>query len=62
MTLPELSELKKKIDIYKDILFIEKVRILSLEDKFELWLPKLDAAQEKLSNFILENEGKNIIF
>lgn len=62
MTLPELIELKKKIDIYKDILFIEKVRILSLEDKFELWLPKLDAAQEKLSNFILENEGKNIIF
>ena len=62
MTLPELIELKKKIDIYKDILFIEKVRILSLEDKFELWLLKLDAAQEKLSNFILENEGKNIIF
>lgn len=62
MTLPELIALKKEIDFYKDILFIEEVRILSSKDKFELWLPKLDAAQEKLSNFILENEGKNIIF
>ena len=62
MTLPELIELKKKIEVYKSILFEDEVKILSQEERFKFWLPKLDAAQEKLSNFILENEGKNIIF
>ena len=62
MTLSELIELKKKIEVYKSILFEDEVKILSHEEKFELWLPKLDAAQEKLSSFILENEGKDIIF
>lgn len=62
MTLAELIELKKKIEVYKSILFDDEVRILSMQEKFDFWLPKLDAAQERISNFILENEGKDIIF
>lgn len=62
MTLGELIELKKKIEVYKSILFEDEAKILSQEERFEFWLPKLDAAQKKLSNFILENEGKDIIF
>lgn len=62
MTLPELIELKKKIDVYKLLLFKDDVQAFSYDKRFKLWMPKLDAAQEKLSNFILENEGKNIIF
>lgn len=62
MTLGELIELKKKIEVYKSFLFEDEVKNLSQEEIFEFWLPKLDAAQEKLSNFILENEGKDIIF
>lgn len=62
MTLGELIELKKKIEVYKSILFEDEVKILSQEERFEFWMPKLEDAQKKLSNFILENEGKDIIF
>lgn len=44
MTLGELIELKKKIEVYKSILFEDEVKILSQEERFEFWLPKLDAA------------------
>lgn len=62
MTLPELIELKQKIDTYKHLLFGEAMTVTPPETKFKIWLSDFEAAQEKLSNFILENEGKNIIF
>lgn len=62
MTLGELIELKQSIDVYKMLLFKAAVPVTLGKKTFEAWLPKLDAAQKKLSNFILENEGKDIIF
>ena len=62
MTLPELIELKKKIDVYKLLLFKDDVQAFSYDKRFKLWMPKFEDAQKKLSNFILENEGKDIIF
>jgi hypothetical protein len=62
MTLGELIALKQSIDVYKILLFKAEVPVTLGKETFETWLPKLDAAQKKLSNFILENEGKDIIF
>ncbi|MBM6707776.1 hypothetical protein H5984_03270 [Ligilactobacillus salivarius] len=62
MTLPELIELKQSIDAYKILLFKTEVPVTLGKETFEAWLSKLEAVQEKLSNFILENEGKDIIF
>lgn len=62
MTLPELIELKLSIDAYKILLFKTEVPVTLGKETFEAWLSKLEAVQEKLSNFILENEGKDIIF
>ncbi|MCF2622978.1 hypothetical protein I6E16_02260 [Ligilactobacillus salivarius] len=62
MTLGELIALKQSIDVYKILLFKAEVPVTLGKEAFETWLPKLEAAQEKLSNFILENEGKDIIF
>ena len=62
MTLPELIELKQSINAYKILLFKTEVPVTLGKETFEAWLPKLEAVQEKLSNFILENEGKDIIF
>jgi hypothetical protein len=62
MTLGELIELKQSIDVYKILLFKAEVPVTLGKETFETWSSKLEAAQKKLSNFILENEGKNIIF
>lgn len=62
MTLPELIELKQKIDVYKHLLYGEAMTTTPPETKFSIWLSDFEDAQEKLSNFILENEGKDIIF
>lgn len=61
MTLGELIELKQSIDVYKILLFKARVSVTLGKETFETWLPKLEAAQERLVNFILENEGKDII-
>lgn len=62
MTLPKLIELKQNIDVYKHLLYGEAMTVTPPETKFKIWMPMLEDAQEKLSNFILENEGKDIIF
>ena len=62
MTLPELIELKQKIDVYKHLLYGEAMTVTPPETKFGIWLSDFEDAQEKLSSFILENEGKDIIF
>lgn len=62
MTLPELIELKQNIDVYKQLLFREEMIATPQETRFKIWMPMLEDAQEKLSNFILENDGKDIIF
>ena len=62
MTLPELIELKQKIDVYKHLLYGEAMGVTPLETKFNIWLSDFENAQERLSNFILENEGSDIIF
>ncbi|MYU71982.1 hypothetical protein FYM97_08965 [Lactobacillus salivarius] len=62
MTLGELITLKTDISAYKILLFQGGVPVDLGKENFEAWLPKLEAAQEKLSSFILENEGKDIIF
>ena len=62
MTLGELIALKQSIDVYKVLLFKAEVLVTLGKETFETWSSKLESAQEKLSNFILENEGKNIIF
>mgnify|MGYP000013794438 CR=1 FL=1 len=62
MTLGELIELKQSIDVYKMLLFKAAVPVTLGKETFETWSPKLEAAQEKLSKFILDNEGKDIIF
>ncbi|NGG72713.1 hypothetical protein G5T04_08535 [Lactobacillus salivarius] len=62
MTLSELIELKEDINVCKLMLFKEEITTIPQETRFKIWLPKLESAQEKLSNFILENEGKDIIF
>lgn len=62
MTLPELIELKQKIDVYKHLLYGEAMGVTPPETKFNIWLSDFEAAQEKLSSFILEHEGSNIIF
>lgn len=62
MTLPELIELKQKIDVYKHLLYGEAMGVTPPETKFSIWLSDFEDAQEKLSNFILENEGSDIIF
>lgn len=61
MTLGELIELKQSIDVYKILLFKAGISVTLGKETFETWLPKLEAAQERLVNFILENEGKDII-
>ncbi len=62
MTLGELIALKQSIDVYKVLLFKAEVPVTLGKETFETWSSKLETAQKKLSNFILENEGKNIIF
>lgn len=62
MTLSELIELKEDINVCKLMLFKEEITTIPQETRFKIWLPKLEAAQEKLSKFILENEDKDIIF
>lgn len=62
MTLPELIELKQKIEVYKHLLYGETMTTTPPETKFNIWLSDFEDAQEKLSNFILENEDKDIIF
>ena len=39
MTLGELIELKKKIEVYKSILFEDEVKILSQEERFKFCFP-----------------------
>ena len=62
MTLGELIALKQSIDAYKILLFKAEVPITLGKETFETWSSKLETEQKKLSKFILENEGKNIIF
>ena len=40
MTLGELIELKKKIEVYKSILFEDEVKILSQEERFGVLVTK----------------------
>lgn len=61
MTLGELIALKQSIDVYKILLFKAEVPITLGKETFETWSSKLETAQKKLSKFILENEGKNLI-
>ncbi|MGK4046372.1 hypothetical protein AB0X62_02025 [Ligilactobacillus salivarius] len=62
MTLGELIALKQSIDVYKILLFKAEVPVTLGKETFETWSSKLETEQEKLSKFILDNEGKNIIF
>lgn len=62
MTLGELIALKQSIDVYKILLFKAEVPVTLGKETFETWSSKLETEQKKLSNFILENEGKDIIF
>lgn len=61
MTLGELIALKQSIDAYKILLFKAGVPVTLGKEIFETWSSKLEAAQEKLSKFILDNEGKDLI-
>lgn len=61
MTLGELIALKQSIDVYKVLLFKAEVPVTLGKEAFETWLPKLETAQKKLSKFILDNEGKDLI-
>ncbi|MGN8884636.1 hypothetical protein [Ligilactobacillus salivarius] len=61
MTLGELIALKQSIDVYKILLFKAEVPITLGKETFETWSSKLETAQKKLSKFILENEGKDLI-
>lgn len=61
MTLGELIELKQSIDVYKILLFKATVPVTLGKETFETWSSKLETAQKKLSRFILENEGKDLI-
>nr|UWG78184.1 MAG: hypothetical protein [Bacteriophage sp.] len=54
--------MKQKIEVYKHLLYGEAMTVTPPETKFNIWLSDFEDAQEKLSNFILENEGKDIIF
>ena len=60
MTLPELIELKQKIDVYKHLLYGKAMTVTPPETKFNIWLSDFEDEQEKLSSFILENEGIEI--
>lgn len=62
MTLGELIALKQSIDVYKILLFKAEVPVTLGKETFETWSSKLETAQKKLSEFILENEGKDLIF
>lgn len=62
MTLGELIALKQSIDVYKILLFKAEVPVTLGKETFETWSSKLEVTQEKLSKFILENEGKDLIF
>ena len=62
MTLGELIALKQSIDVYKRLLFKAGVPVTLGKETFETWSSKLETAQEKLSKFILDNEGKDLIF
>ena len=62
MTLGELIALKQSIDVYKILLFKAEVPVTLGKETFETWSSKLETEQKKLSKFILDNEGKNIIF
>ena len=61
MTLGKLIALKQSIDVYKILLFKAEVPVTLGKETFETWSSKLETAQEKLSKFILENEGKDLI-
>lgn len=61
MTLGELIALKQSIDVYKILLFKAEVPVILGKETFETWSSKLETAQKKLSKFILENEGKDLI-
>lgn len=61
MTLGELIALKQSIDVYKILLFKAEVPITLGKETFETWSSKLETEQKKLSKFILENEGKDLI-
>lgn len=61
MTLGELIALKQSIDVYKILLFKAEVPVTLGEETFETWSSKLEAAQKKLSKFILDNENKDLI-
>lgn len=61
MTLGELIALKQSIDVYKILLFKAEVPVTLGKETFETWYSKLESAQEKLSKFILDNEGKDLI-
>ena len=62
MTLGELIALKQSIDVYKILLFKAEVPVTLGKETFETWSSKLESEQEKLSKFILDNEGKDLIF
>lgn len=61
MTLGELIALKQSIDVYKILLFKAEVPVTLGKETFETWSSKLETEQKKLSKFILENEGKDLI-
>ena len=61
MTLGELIALKQSIDAYKVLLFKAEVPVTLGKETFETWSSKLETEQKKLSKFILENEGKDLI-
>lgn len=61
MTLGELIALKQSIDVYKILLLKAEVPVTLGKETFETWSSKLETAQEKLSKFILDNEGKDLI-
>ena len=61
MTLGELIALKQSIDVYKILLFKAEVPITLGKETFETWSSKLETEQKKLSKFILDNEGKDLI-
>lgn len=61
MTLGELIALKQSIDVYKILLFKAEVPVTLGKETFETWSSKLETEQKKLSKFILDNEGKDLI-
>ena len=61
MTLGELIALKQSIDVYKILLFKAEVPVTLGKETFETWSSKIGNSTKKLSKFILENEGKDLI-